>query len=84
MPKQLVIYLPSVILLIVALLLTEMGREVIGKMNGRELALFLAFWWTVLAAGFHLVRWIVRGNRRAVDQRGFEIIAKTSGDSARK
>jgi hypothetical protein len=61
-----------------------MGRDFVGKKNGREFALFLAFWWTIFAAGFHLVRWIVRSARRSTEPRGFEVVSKGPGDSAAK
>jgi hypothetical protein len=80
--KQLLIYLPSVLLLIVAVLLPQMGPDFFGEMNGREFALFLAFWWTTLAAGFHLVRWIVHRARRSTHPRGFGVVSKADDESA--
>ncbi|MBW3599576.1 MAG: hypothetical protein KY475_20180 [Planctomycetes bacterium] len=80
--KQLLIYLPSVLLLILAVLLPQMGRDFVGRMNGREFALFVAFWWTILAAGFHLARWIVRSARRPTEPRGFQVVSRGAGETA--
>jgi hypothetical protein len=71
------IYVPPVALLILAIALPQMGRDLIWKMNGRELALFLAFWWTILAVGLHTFAWIIRGLRHSRQARGFEVGLKS-------
>jgi hypothetical protein len=58
-----------------------MGRDVIGGMNGREFALFVAFWWTVLAATLNMTLGIVRRVRGSTKPRGFDVIRDGGGAS---
>ena len=81
MRRQLLTYLPPVILLCVGGLLPPTGRDFVGSMNGREFALFVAFWWTILAVGFRLVWRVVRGARGSTQPRGFDVIPENSGNS---
>ena len=43
------LYLPAVVLIGVAVILPTGGRDVVSRMNWRELALFLGFWWMAVA-----------------------------------
>lgn len=74
--RSLLIYLPSVALLIVALLLPWAGRSIFHRMNGRELALSIALWWTILAAAYHLVKWLARNAGGPSKTRGFDVLPK--------
>ena len=55
----LLIYLPSVVAAVVAVLLDPMGRDILYQMNSRQLAVFIGFWWAVLATLGRIVAWIV-------------------------
>jgi len=46
--RSLFIYLPAILLLIAAIVLPQMGRDLIDGMNAHEFALFLALWWMIV------------------------------------
>ena len=48
MLRSLIIYAPPALLSIVALMLPQMGRNLVGRMNGREFVLQVAFWWMIV------------------------------------
>jgi len=71
MSRSFLIYVPTVLLLIGALLLPQAGHDLIGRMSAREFVMSLAFWWMVFAVGFRVVlsliqdsaSWGTRGTR---------------------
>ena len=82
MHRAMWIYVPTVALLIAAAALPHVGPSFIGGMNLRELALFLAFWWLVLALAWRLVRDVWAESRRdAAQPRGFDV-TPSADDSA--
>lgn len=52
--RPLLIYLPSIALLIVTILLPQFGPNVVGKRNAHEFFLIITFWYTAAAFAVHL------------------------------
>jgi len=71
--RSLIIYVPSVLLIIFAIL----PRKSVPGEHWRDLTLRLAFWWPILVAGYHLVRSIVLNRTRGTTEaRGFDVLPK--------
>ena len=74
--KWLLLYLPSIVLLIIALCCNPMVPSIHNKQNAHELFLAGAFFWMLLASAIRVLTWSIRADSKSSrEPRVFEVVA---------